>query len=428
MKIFLKCSLLLSLILISNNLFSQVGIGTLDPDASAALDISSSSKGLLIPRLTTSERNLIALPATGLMIYNVTMQDNQFNIGSPAVPNWIGVKNQSGFEMNTVTESINVSTTSSNNLLLPGMTLSPTVGTYMVLFNAQVASRNPFSTTQGITELNNLYQNLMATTGGVSHGLVFGNDEILLPGIYDVTGALSFSGTLTLDGGNDPNALFIIRSSGAITTGVNTIVNLVNNASASNVFWVSEGAISSTDPTIMKGILIANNAAVSLGANTNLEGKMFSTTGALSMGASSVVTTPVGTSSFNLGVLSSFAMFTNNGAVSAGATCIVTGDIGTGVGAITGFTNHTGTIYPADTVFDNSNIISSNVISTYSIFQNGEEIINSRRTINAFQSLVAIQTIVTVTENNNPIEVRWRVNTGEAKMGFRTLSLIRSSN
>jgi hypothetical protein len=121
-------------------------------------------------------------------------------------------------------------------------------------------------------------------------------------------------------------------------------------------------------------------------------------------------------------------MFTNNGAVSAGATCIVTGDIGTGVGAITGFTNHTGTIYPADTVFDNSNIISSNVISTYSIFQNGEEIINSRRTINAFQSLVAIQTIVTVTENNNPIEVRWRVNTGEAKMGFRTLSLIRSSN
>lgn len=428
MKIFLKCSLLLSIILISNNLFSQVGIGTLDPDHSAALDISSSSKGLLIPRLTTSERNLIALPATGLMIYNVTMQDNQFNIGSPAVPNWIGVKNQSGFEMNSVTESINAYTTSSNNLLLPGMTLTPSVGTYMVLFNAQVASRNPFSTTQGITDLNNLYQNLMATTGGVSHGLVFGNNEILLPGVYDVTGALSFSGTLTLDGNNEPNALFIIRSTGAVTTGAHTIVNLINNAKASNVFWVSEGAISSTDPTIMKGILIANNAAVSLGANTNLEGKMFSTIGALSIGASCVVNTSVGISSFNLGVLNSFAMFTNNGAISTDAVGEVTGDIGTGIGAITGFTNHTGTIYPAGTVFDNADIISSNVISTYSIFQNGVEIINSRRTINAFQSLVAIQTVVTVTENNNPIEVRWRVNTGEAEMGFRTLSLIKSSN
>lgn len=428
MKIFLKCSLLLSIILISNNLFSQVGIGTLDPDHSAALDITSSSKGLLIPRLTTSERNLIALPATGLMIYNVTMQDNQFNIGSPTEPNWIGVKNQSGFEMNSVTESINVSTTSSNNLLLPGMTLTPSVGTYMVLFNAQVASRNPFSTTQGITDLNNLYQNLMATTGGVSHGLVFGNNEILLPGVYDVTGALSFSGTLTLDGNNEPNALFIIRSTGAITTGAHTIVNLINNAKASNVFWVSEGAISSTDPTTLKGILIANNAAVSLGANTNLEGKMFSTIGALSIGASCVVNTSVGISSFNLGVLNSFAMFTNNVAVSTDAVGEVTGDIGTGIGAITGFTNHTGTIYPANTVFDNADIISSDVISTYSIFQNGVEIINSRRTINAFQSLVAIQTMVTVTENNNPIEVRWRVNTGEAEMGFRTLSLIKSSN
>ncbi len=39
------------------------------PDESAMLDISSSSKGLLIPRMTLAEKNAIALPATGLMIY-----------------------------------------------------------------------------------------------------------------------------------------------------------------------------------------------------------------------------------------------------------------------------------------------------------------------------------------------------------------------
>ncbi len=49
----------------------NVGInatGTI-PDASAMLDISSTSKGLLIPRMTLAEKNAIALPVTGLMIY-----------------------------------------------------------------------------------------------------------------------------------------------------------------------------------------------------------------------------------------------------------------------------------------------------------------------------------------------------------------------
>jgi hypothetical protein len=52
--------------------FSQnnVGIGTTTPHSSAILDISSSSKGLLIPRMTSSQRNAIASPAAGLMVYD----------------------------------------------------------------------------------------------------------------------------------------------------------------------------------------------------------------------------------------------------------------------------------------------------------------------------------------------------------------------
>ena len=42
------------------------------PDSTAALDISSTTKGLLIPRMTTTQRNAISSPATGLMIYNTT--------------------------------------------------------------------------------------------------------------------------------------------------------------------------------------------------------------------------------------------------------------------------------------------------------------------------------------------------------------------
>lgn len=48
----------------------NVGIGTSTPHTSALLDINSSSKGLLIPRMNTSQINSILTPANGLMIYN----------------------------------------------------------------------------------------------------------------------------------------------------------------------------------------------------------------------------------------------------------------------------------------------------------------------------------------------------------------------
>lgn len=52
--------------------FSQnnVGIGTTTPNSSAILDITSTSKGLLIPRMTTAQRTAIASPAIGLMVYD----------------------------------------------------------------------------------------------------------------------------------------------------------------------------------------------------------------------------------------------------------------------------------------------------------------------------------------------------------------------
>ena len=49
---------------------AQVGIGTTTPDASAALDVESTDKGFLPPRLTSAQRNAIASPVEGLTIYN----------------------------------------------------------------------------------------------------------------------------------------------------------------------------------------------------------------------------------------------------------------------------------------------------------------------------------------------------------------------
>ncbi len=45
------------------------GIGTITPNASSLLEIKSTTKGLLIPRMTQAQRNAIASPAAGLIIY-----------------------------------------------------------------------------------------------------------------------------------------------------------------------------------------------------------------------------------------------------------------------------------------------------------------------------------------------------------------------
>lgn len=50
----------------------SVGLNTDTPDSSAALDLTSTSKGLLIPRLTTAERENITNPASGLLVYDTT--------------------------------------------------------------------------------------------------------------------------------------------------------------------------------------------------------------------------------------------------------------------------------------------------------------------------------------------------------------------
>ncbi len=72
MKILLKITLFL--FLTTTIAYSQVGINTDSPDNSAELDVTSENndKGVLIPRLTTTERNGITNPASSLLIFNET--------------------------------------------------------------------------------------------------------------------------------------------------------------------------------------------------------------------------------------------------------------------------------------------------------------------------------------------------------------------
>ena len=183
---------------------------------------------------------------------------------------------------------------------------------------------------------------------------LLGNGTTLTAGNYFIGQGASLSGTLTLDGGGNSNSVFIFKIQGALSSAANTQVLLTNGALACNVFWKVEGLVDLATNTVMKGNVVANNAAIVLQSGVSLEGRALSTTGAITVTGvtvrkpilcgSAVLTGPVAP---NLGTVVCYTIFSGNGALTNAGITYVTGDVGTNVGLTTGFQadNVNGTIH-----------------------------------------------------------------------------------
>ena len=78
----MKKSLPFILLLFTIITHAQIGIGTSSPAPSAQLDVTSTTKGFLPPRMTTVQRDAIVSPATGIQIYNTTTNTNDYFNGT----------------------------------------------------------------------------------------------------------------------------------------------------------------------------------------------------------------------------------------------------------------------------------------------------------------------------------------------------------
>jgi hypothetical protein len=78
----------------------NIGIGTAVPNSSAQLDITSTSKGILIPRMNTAVILSISSPAKGLMVYDSLTNQLMVNMGTSAIPSWQTVVFNSGWSLN----------------------------------------------------------------------------------------------------------------------------------------------------------------------------------------------------------------------------------------------------------------------------------------------------------------------------------------
>jgi hypothetical protein len=75
---------------------AQVGINSDNsaPNSSAMLDVKSTTRGVLVPRMTLAQRDAIAGPATGLMVYCTENNTFYYNAGTPASKNWVLMNSQ----------------------------------------------------------------------------------------------------------------------------------------------------------------------------------------------------------------------------------------------------------------------------------------------------------------------------------------------
>jgi Ice-binding-like len=114
--------------------------------------------------------------------------------------------------------------------------------------------------------------------------------QTLTPGVYFKSDGLEINGPvpLTLDAEGDPNAVFVFRSGSHLTTQPNTRVELVDGATACNVFWqVTSSTTLGVNSTFRGTILTLTDSTLNTGAT--LEGSVFSRNGAVVLDQNTIV-------------------------------------------------------------------------------------------------------------------------------------------
>lgn len=228
-EVFFKSSIFLLILIIGFfNLYSQgqnVGIGTTTPDNSAILELYSTSHGFLVPRLTTTQRNAIASPATGLLIYNLDNQRFEYYDGTQ----WIGlVSSISTVPFNLISTGTNTTAT---------MTVGS--GANIVLGGGNIEA-NKFKGTGSLTDAVDLSTSevsgvLPIGNGGTGNSTIPGQGQLLIGngigfslnqitagnGITITNGA----GTITISDANASSEVTGSGNAGQVTfwSGTNTI-------------------------------------------------------------------------------------------------------------------------------------------------------------------------------------------------------------
>jgi hypothetical protein len=139
-------------------------------------------------------------------------------------------------------------------------------------------------------DLTTAYNNAAGAAGGAVLPADIGG--MTLPaGVYRTTSAqpsLGITGTLTLDGGGNPNAIWIFQIMSTLTTAAgNSQITLINGASSHNIIWQVGSSATLGTNTIFQGTIMAE-ASITLTTGATLNGRALARTGAVTLDSNPV--------------------------------------------------------------------------------------------------------------------------------------------
>jgi hypothetical protein len=112
-----------------------------------------------------------------------------------------------------------------------------------------------------------------ATLGGLS----------LAPGVYNAGGAtLDLTGTLTLDGQDDPNAVWIFQATSDLVTASSSSVRLVNGGQACNVFWQVTSSATLGSGSTFEGTILALTS-ITIDSGVTVHGRVLARNGTVTL-------------------------------------------------------------------------------------------------------------------------------------------------
>ena len=145
------------------------------------------------------------------------------------------------------------------------------------------------ATAQG--DLTTAYDYLVARPCGTVVTPADLGGRTLAPGVYCVASSMAVTGTVTLDGQGNANAVWVFQMGSTLTTGTSANIALIGGAQAKNVWWqVGSSATLGTGTTFRGNILALTT--ITLVDNATMLGRALARNGAVSLGTNNTITLP----------------------------------------------------------------------------------------------------------------------------------------
>jgi hypothetical protein len=110
-------------------------------------------------------------------------------------------------------------------------------------------------------------------------------------GVYCAASSMAVTGTVTLDGGGNPNAEFVFQIGSTLTTATSANIALINGAQARNVWWQVGSSATLGTSTTFRGNIVAFTS-ITLNDDVTMLGRALARNGAVSLGNRNTITLP----------------------------------------------------------------------------------------------------------------------------------------